>query len=80
MAGLQGLQQPEELIAEWQCSWDEMTDLKLVGEEEDMDTDVMIQLKRPDAWAIHWGKRCLFIYELTRPNDRDALALQDTTH
>ena len=34
--------------------------------------------KRPDAWAVHWGKRCLFILEFTRPNDRDTLALQDT--
>jgi hypothetical protein len=43
-----------------------------------MDMDVMIQRKRPDAWAVHWGKLCLFILEFTRPNDRDALALQDT--
>ncbi len=78
VAGLQGLQQPEELIPEWQCAWDELTDLKLDGEGEDMDTDAMIQRKRPDAWAIHWGKRCLFVLELTRPNDRDALALQNT--
>ncbi len=38
----------------------------------------MIQRKRPDAWAVHWGKRRLFILEFTRPNDKDALALQDT--
>ncbi len=55
MAGLQGLQQPEELIPEWQRAWDELTDLQLVGEGEDIDTDVMIQRKQPDAWAIHWG-------------------------
>ncbi len=75
MAGLQGLPQPEELIPEWERAWDELTDLKLDGEGEDMDTDAIIQRKRPDAWAVHWGKRRLFILEFTRPNDRDALAL-----
>ena len=78
MAGLQGLQQPEELIPEWQRAWDELTDLKLDGEGEDMDTDATTRRKRPDAWAVHWGMRRLFILEFTRPNDRDALALQDT--
>ncbi len=78
VAGLQGLPQPEELIPEWQRAWDELTDLTLDGEEEDMDTDTMIQRKRPNAWVVHWGKRCLFILEFTRPNDRDIFALQDT--
>ncbi len=50
----------------------------LDGEGEDMDTDAMTQRKRPDAWAVHWGKRRLFILEFTRPFYRDALALQDT--
>jgi hypothetical protein len=78
LQGLQGLPQPQELIPEWHRALDELADLLLVGEGEDMDTDVMIQRKRQDAWAIHWGKRCLYILEFTRPNDRDALALQDT--
>ena len=25
--------------------------------------------KRPDAWAVHWGRRVVFILEFTRPND-----------
>ncbi len=33
--------------------------------------------KLPDAWAVHWGKRCLLILEFTRPNDKDVHALQD---
>ncbi len=51
VAGLQGLPQPDEFIPEWQRAWDELTDLKLNGEGEDMDTDTIIQRKRPDAWA-----------------------------
>ncbi len=50
------------------------------GGRADSDVLVVTQLerKRPDAWAIHWGKRCLPILEFTRPIDRDAPALQDT--
>jgi hypothetical protein len=77
VAGLQSLPQPEKFIPEWQRAWDKLTDLKLDGEGEDMDTYTMIQRKRQDAWAVHWGKCCLFILEFTRPNDRDALAHKD---
>ncbi len=57
---------------------DELNDLQLDGEGEDMVTGAMTQLKQPDSWAVHWGKRCLLILEFTRPNHRDVLALQDT--
>jgi hypothetical protein len=40
--------------------------------------DVVAQRKRPDAWTVHWAKRCLLILEFTRPNDRDVFALQNT--
>ena len=33
VAGLQGLPQPEDRIAEWHRAWDEMTDRHLEGEE-----------------------------------------------
>jgi len=76
--GLLGLPQPEERIDEWQRAWDELTDVHLEGEGWELDTEAAIQRKRPDAWAVHWGKRNLFILEFTRPNDRQETALRDT--
>jgi ribonuclease HI len=76
--GLLGLPQPEGQIDEWQRAWDELTDVHLEGEGWETDAATAIQRKRPDAWAVHWGKRNLFILEFTRPNDRCATALQDT--
>ena len=78
VAGLQGLPQPEEQIGDWQRAWDEMTDIHLEGEGECTDEVAATQRKRPDAWAIRWDKRSLFILEFTRPNDRCTLSLQDT--
>ena len=78
MTELQELQQPVELIDSWQQAWGELTDVQLDGEGEHADADVVTLRKRPDAWAVHWGKRCLFILEFTRPNNRDTLALHDT--
>ena len=28
-----------------------------------------IRRKRPDAWAVHWGRRVLYVLEFTGPND-----------
>jgi hypothetical protein len=78
VAGLQGLQQPEELIDVWQRAWDEITDMQLDGEGEHTDTHAVGQRKRLDAWAVHWDKQCLLTLEFTRRNDKDALALHDT--
>ncbi len=60
--------------------WDELadSDVDLEGEGWETDPDTAIHRKRPDAWAVHWGRRNLFILEFTRPNDRCATALQDT--
>ncbi len=66
VAGLQGLQQPEDQIDEWKRAWDEFTDTTLEGEEEQADTDT--QRKRPDAWTVSWDKRHIFILELTWQN------------
>ena len=80
VAGLQGLPQPEDRIAEsrWQRAWDEMTDLQLEGEEVQTDADMEAHRKRPDAWAVSWKKRRLLILEFTRPNDRGELSLHET--
>jgi hypothetical protein len=46
VAGLQGLQQPEALIDDWQRAWDEITDMQLDGEEERSVADAVAQRKR----------------------------------
>jgi hypothetical protein len=78
VAGLQGLPQPEDRIAEWQSAWDEMTDLHLEGEEVQADVDRAAYRKRPDAWAVSWENRRLLILEFTRPNDKGELSLRET--
>ena len=78
MAGLQGLPQPEDRIAEWQRAWDEMTDRHLEGEEVQAEDDMAAHRKRPDAWAVSWKNRRLLILEFTRPNDRGELSLRET--
>jgi hypothetical protein len=42
-------------------------DLVLVGEDAALSSS--IRRKRPDAWAIHWGRRAVYVLEFTRPND-----------
>ena len=36
---------------------------------EDAALSSSIRRKRPDAWAVHWGRRILYVLEFTRPND-----------
>ena len=55
-----------------------MTDVHLEGEDQQTDIDAATQRKRPDAWAVSWDKKCLLILEFMRPNDRCALAHQNT--
>ena len=78
VAGLQGLPQPEDRIAEWQQAWDEMTDRHLEGEEVQAEDDMAAHRKRPDAWPVSWENRRLLILEFTRPNDRGELSLRET--
>jgi hypothetical protein len=71
VVGLQGLNPPSNRLDEWYRALDEMTDEQLeveVGEEEASS----ILRKRPDAWAVSWEARKLFIMEFTRPNDKDS--------
>ncbi len=78
VAGLQGLQQPEEQVNAWQRAWDEVNDLHLEGEEAHADADMTAQRKRPDTLKVSWGKQRLLIFEFTRPNDRCELSLHNT--
>jgi hypothetical protein len=79
VAGLQGLQQPEDQIDAWQWAWDEVTNLHLEGEEVQADSDMAVQRKRPDAWAVSWEKLCLLILEFTRLNKRWSMSAPSTT-
>ena len=80
VSGLLGLAQPEEHIDVWQRAWDEITDLDLEGGEDSelAVAEAEFKRKRPDAWAVNWDKRCVFILEFTRPNDRCADSLTST--
>jgi hypothetical protein len=42
-------------------------DLVLVGDDAVFFSS--IRRKWPDAWAVHWGCRVVFILDFTRPND-----------
>ena len=69
-----------EHIDVWQLAWDEITDLDLEGGEDSelAVAEAEIKRKRSDACAVNWDKRCVFILEFTRPNDRCADSLTST--
>ena len=48
---------------------DELADENMVLVGDDSALMLSIRLKRPDAWAVHWGQLVVFILEFTRPND-----------
>ena len=53
----------------WQRMCDELGEEDLVLPVADVALTSGIRRKRPDAWAVHWGRRVLYILEFTRPND-----------
>ena len=79
MEALQGLPQPEDRIDLWQRMCDEITDTDLEAVMDGaVEGDGLLRRKRPDAWAVNWGARKVFILEYTRPYDRAEDALQAT--
>ena len=70
VAGLQGLDPPSNRIDEWFRALDEVADEQLEAEVGDEEAS-LIRRKRPDAWAVSWEERRLFIMEFTRPNDKE---------
>jgi hypothetical protein len=69
VVGLSGIPVPIDAIDTWQRMCDDLAeeDLVLVGEDAALSSS--IRRKRPDAWAIHWGRRVVYVLEFTRPND-----------
>ena len=64
LAGLQGLPVPAAAIAEWSRMWDEMTDRDLeTATDADSERALAsgIRRKRPDGWAVHWGRRRVLV-------------------
>jgi hypothetical protein len=67
--GLRGIEVPLDSMTEWQSMCDELADEDLVLAGDDAALSSSIRRKRPDAWAVHWGRRVVFILEFTRTND-----------
>jgi hypothetical protein len=70
VAGLQGIPVPQEAMTDWYRMCDEMTEHDLMTDTAaDLSLASGIRRKRPDGWAVHWGRRMVRILEFTRCND-----------
>ena len=70
LVGLMGLPVPEAAMAAWYRMCDELTDGDLeTATEAERELASGIRRKRPDGWAVHWGRRMIRIMEFTRCND-----------
>ena len=71
VVGLSVITVPIDAVGEWQRMCGELAyeDLVLVREEAALSSS--IRRKRPDAWAVHWEPRVVYILEFTCPNDGD---------
>jgi hypothetical protein len=71
VAGLLGIPVPEAAIHDWGRLCDELTDQVLTGTEtaEELALPASILRKRPDAIAVHWSGRMVWILEFSRVND-----------
>ena len=70
VVGLQGLPAPQDAMADWNRMCDELTEQDLeTGTEAQLALASGIRRKRPDGWAVHWGRRLIRILEFTRCND-----------
>ena len=69
VVGLSSITVPIDAVDAWQRMCDDLADedLVLVGEDAALSSSIL--RKRPDAWAIHWGRRAVYVLEFTRPND-----------
>ena len=70
VAGLQGIPMPQDAMTDWYRMCDEMTEQDLMTDTAaDLSLASGIRRKRPDGWAVHWGRRMIRILEFTRCND-----------
>jgi hypothetical protein len=70
VSGLRGIPVPEDAMTDWHRMCDELTDHDIAPETDtDPALDSGIRRKRPDGWALHWGRRTIRVLEFTRCND-----------
>ena len=70
VAGLQGIPVPQDVMTDWYCMCDELTEHDLMTDTAaDLSLASGIRRKRPDGWAVHWGRRRVWILEFSRCND-----------
>ena len=65
----EGIPVPIDSMDAWQRMCDGLCEEDRVLPVADVALTSGIRRKRPDAWAVHWGRRVLYILEFTRPND-----------
>ena len=70
VAGLHGIPVPQAAMGDWYRMCDELVEQDIMTDmEADLNLSSGIRRKRPDGWAVHWGRRLLRILEFTRCND-----------
>ena len=70
VADMLGIPVPEGAMADWYRMCDTLTDQDLTTETSaDLALASGIRRKRPDAIAVHWGRRMVRILEFSRVND-----------
>jgi hypothetical protein len=75
---LLGIPAPGDRLGEWNRAWDEITDRDIEIQEDELFgaegaepvLAAEVHRKRPDGWAVNWGRPALFILEFTRPYDK----------
>ena len=66
---LRGIDTPLDCRDAWQRACDALTDMELVGPDEDAVIDTGLGRKRPDAFAFNWRCKTVLILEFTRAYD-----------
>jgi ribonuclease HI len=70
VAGLHGIPVPQAAMGDWYRMCDELVEQDIMTDTgADLNLSSGIRRKRPDGWAVHWGRRLLRILEFTRCND-----------
>ena len=69
---LLGMEAPLDCRDEWQRAMDDLSDLDLDGPDGDPALGAGLLRKRPDGFAINWGRKTVLVLEFTRAFDSRA--------